>query len=580
MSHTRRVGFHREEIIIVAALIAFWAVGCGREADRAPRRAAESVTLDPVTAKELAEHTRALADDRMMGRGTGEEGQAVTLEYLQAAYERIGLAAAGDTSLPGAEPGSPQFLQQVDLVGITADAGTATLSFRGGAGAPVLELGHGEEFVTWAGSPEEVVDVSGSVVFAGYGIDAPEEGWDDFGNIDVAGKILLAMPGEPPTADSNRFDGEAMTYYGRWTYKIEEAARRGAAGVLLIHDPDTAGYSWERIKGWTGEFLQTADRSKLPRRTPFQGWISGDAAAKIFNTAGLDPHEVASAAAEHGFSAVDLGLIATGHLGNTVRQVTSYNVVGAVEGSDPTLAEEHLIFVAHWDHLGIGEEIDGDAIYNGAIDNAVGTAALLEVAAAWASTEPAPRRSALFIATTAEESGFLGVVSYIENPVVPLAETVAAINIDGVNVFGPTKDVWIVGEGLSTLQDDLVAVLAEQNRRLSPDPAPEQGNFFRSDHFPFALAGIPALCVRPGESFVGKPEGYGREVWTDYYTTRYHQPSDEFDETWDFDSTAEDVQLMLEVALRVSAADTRPRWNPPGSAYKAARDAMLRSRSQ
>jgi len=564
--------------MVATALAATALVGCGVEADRQTQTRAIEVaqTSNGITPEDLAAHTRALSDDRMMGRAPGEEGEAVTLGYLQAAFERIGLAPAGDAALPGSAPESPRFLQKVELVGITANGETSRLSFRGFAEASALDLEHGRDFVTRTSIPEEVVDVSGEVVFVGYGIDAPEEGWNDFGDMDVAGKILLVLPGEPPVENPERFGGQEMTYYGRWTYKIEEGARRGAAGVLLIHDPETAGYTWDVIKSRTGEALQKADRSVLPPRPPLLGWLSAEAAAKVFNAAGLDLDQLAASAARETFTAVDLGATATGHLDNTVRQVASYNVAGMVEGSDPESADEFIIFVGHWDHLGVGKEVDGDDIYNGAIDNAIGTAALLEVAEAWVSAEPAPRRSALFIATTAEESGFLGVVSYIENPVVPLDKTLAAINIDGVNVFGPTDDVWIVGEGLTTLEDDLAAVLEARGRYLSPDPAPEQGNFFRSDHFPFAQVGIPALCVRPGTSYIGKPEGYGREVWDDYYSNRYHQPSDEFDESWDFNATAEDVQVMFEVGLRVSATEAWPQWHD-GSEFKAARDMMLQN---
>ncbi len=568
--------FSRTLSMFGAGLTAAALVGCGAGADRQTEVGPVDVahTSRGITAEDLAAHTRALSDDRMLGRAPGEAGETVALEYLQAAYERIGLAPAGDAALPGAAPGSPRFLQKVVLVGITADTETATLSFGGFAEGSALDLEHGRDFMTRTSIPTEVVDVSGEVVFAGYGIDAPEEGWNDFADIDVTGKILLVLPGEPPVEDPERFGGEAMTYYGRWTSKIEEGARRGAAGVLLIHDPETAGYTWDVIKGRTGEALEKADRSVLPPGTPFQGWISGEAAARVFSAAGLDLDRLAASAAREGFTPVDLRATATGHLDNTIRPVTSYNVIGMVEGADPDYADEFVIFVGHWDHLGVGDEVDGDGIYNGAIDNAIGTAAVLEVAEAWASADPAPRRSALFIATTAEESGFLGVVSYIENPVAPLEKTLAAINIDGVNVFGPTEDVWIVGEGLTTLDDDLRAVLETRGRHLSPDPAPDQGNFFRSDHFPFAQVGIPALCVRPGTSFIGKPEGYGQEIWADYYSSHYHQPSDEYDESWDFISTAEDVEVMFEVALRVASADIWPQWYP-GNEFKATRDAML-----
>jgi len=581
MPPTRRVLPEAHEIrraclLCVALIAGAAALGCGRAAVEESGRGSIVLphTSTAITAGDLAAHTRALSDDAMLGRGPGQEGEVVALEYLTAAYGRIGLEPKGDAHLPGAPSGSPQFLQTVELVGITADSETSQLSFQRREEASSLELEQGRDFVTRTTIPEEVVDISGGVVFAGYGIDAPEEGWNDFGDVDVTGKILLVLPGEPPTEDLDRFGGEAMTYYGRWTSKIEEGARRGAAGVLLIHDPETAGYTWDVLKGRTGERLQKTDRSVLPPRAPLQGWISGDAAARVVQTAGFDLEQLEAAAARDDFNATALDIIATAHLDNTIRRVTSYNVVGVVEGSDPEHAEEHIIFVAHWDHLGVGEEVDGDAIYNGAIDNAIGTAAMLEVAEAWASVDPAPRRSAVFVASTAEESGFLGVVSYIENPVMPLSKALAAINIDGVNVWGPTEDVRIVGTGLTTLEDDLAAVLEKEGRKLSPDPAPEEGNFFRSDHFPFAQAGIPALCVRPGMTFVGKPDGFGEEIWSGYYSNHYHRPSDEFDESWDFDSTALDVEVMLDVALRISATDTWPSWRP-NSQFKAVRETML-----
>ena len=313
-------------------LVALSAVGCGGEEVEDP--GAELIELartsSAITAADLASHTRALSDDRMMGRGPGTEGEAVTLEYLQAAFEGIGLVPKGDSALPGAPPGSPPYLQEVELVGITADSETARLSFRGPGDAPELVLEQGRDFVTRTAIPEEIVDISGGVVFAGYGIHAPEEGWTDFGDTDVEGRILLVLPGEPPIEDPDRFGGEAATYHGRWTAKIEEGARRGAAGVLLIHDPDTAAYTWEVIRGRTGERLQKTDLSVLPPRTPLQGWISGEAGERVFAAAGFSLGELAASAAREEFSAVDLGSVADGHLENTVRQVTSYNVVGAV----------------------------------------------------------------------------------------------------------------------------------------------------------------------------------------------------------------------------------------------------------
>jgi len=386
------------------------------------------------------------------------------------------------------------------------------------------------------------------------------------------------LVGDPPLEDQSRFGGKAMTYYGRWTYKIEEAARRGAAGVLLIHETEAAGYGWNVVlSSFTGELMWAPELSTLPPLTPFQGWISWDATDQILSSAGLDLDELASAASLDGFKSVDLGLTVSAHVDNSTRTVASYNVVGAVDGADPAVADEYIIYMAHWDHFGVGEPIDEDTIYNGALDNATGTAGMLEVAEAWAATEPPPRRSALFIATTAEEWGFFGTVAYIEKPIVPLEKTLAVINIDTLNVWGPTEDMMIIGMGQSTLDDDLTSVLAGQGRRPIPDSAPEEGNYFRADHFPFALAGVPALYAPYGVSYPDKPEDFAQQYWDDYTANHYHQPSDEFDPSWDFSGAKQDMEVLLEVGLRVSASDSWPEWRPD-SEFKAARDAMLKDR--
>ena len=527
-----------------------------------------------ITAEDLATYTRELADDSLQGRAPAGEGQAATLAYLQAAYERIGLAPMGGSVLPGAAPGAAPFFQEVRMVGIAADPDSARLSFEGSTGTASLDLHYGHDFVTWTATPEKILDVAGSLVFVGYGIDAPEENWDDFGDMDMTGKILLVLVNDPPLEDQSRFGGKAMTYYGRYTYKIEEGSRRGAAGVLLIHDTSAAGYGWNVVQGWTGEQLYLPPGPESPPQSPLRGWISWDSANRIFESAGLSLDELAASATREGFTPVELGMTGVGHLDNSIRSVTSYNVVGGVAGSDPDFADEYIIFTAHWDHFGVGDLIDGDAIYNGALDNASGTAAMLEIAEAWAITQPAPRRSALFIATTAEECGLLGAVAYVKSPVVPLETTLAVINIDGINVWGPTEDLTIIGLGSSTLDDDTTAVLARQGRRPIPDPESEKGYYYRADHFPFAQAGVPALYIGCGMSFVGKPEGFAQQVWDDYTANHYHQPSDEFDENWDFSGAEQDLEALLQVGLRISAADAWPEWRP-GNEFKAARDAML-----
>ena len=532
---------------------------------------------DGISAEDLATYTRELAADAMLGRGPAGPGELPALEYLQAAYERIGLRPVGEAALPGTPGGSPQFFQQVGLTAITADPDSAGLSFVGSPAATELQPSYGEDFVTWTKTPQEAVDVAGGLVFVGYGVDAPEEGWNDYGGMDMAGKVLLMLVNDPPLPDASRFGGEAMTYYGRWTYKFEEGARRGAAGVLLIHDTDAAGYGWNVIQGWTGEQLGVEPAPGSVPPVPLQGWISWETAEAVLEAAGRDLDELATTAATEGFEPIELGIIAAGHLDKTARTVTSYNVVGSWPGSDPAVADEYVVFTAHWDHFGVGDPIDGDDIYNGAFDNASGTAALLEIAEAWANA--APRRSALFIATTAEESGLLGSAYYVENPIVPLAQTLAVINIDGMNVWGPTNDLTIVGYGASTLDDDLTAVLAEQGRTAIPDPEPEKGFYYRSDHFPFARAGVPALYIDYGVDFAGRPEGFGLQVREDYTANRYHQPSDEFDPSWDFSGAAQDLEALLGVALRVSAADAWPEWRE-GNEFRAAREAMLEGRER
>ncbi len=565
-------------IVLVSTCIAFAAsmAACGGEQTEpvTPPPADDAPQVNGITAEDLATYTRELADDSMLGRAPAGPGELPTLEYLQAAYERIGLEPVGDAALPGAPAGSPSFFQQVGLMTIAAAPSTAYLTFVGTTEAARLDASYGDDFVTWTTTPQDVIDVAGGLVFVGYGVDAPEENWDDFAGMDMTDKILLMLVNDPPLPDEDRFGGDAMTYYGRWTYKFEEGARQGAAGVLLIHDTEAAGYGWNVIQGWTGEQIHVPRASGSTPPSLLQGWISWETAERLFDAAGQSLSEMAAAAATDGFEPVDLGLIAGAHLDNTLRTITSYNAVGAVTGSDPEYADEYIIFTAHWDHFGVGDPIDGDDIYNGAFDNATGTAGLLEIAEAWKNTTPAPRRSALFIATTAEESGLLGSAFYVENPIVPLEKTLAVINMDGANVWGETADLTIVGLGNSTLDDALTAVLADQGRTVVPDPEPEKGFFYRSDHFPFARAGVPALYTDFGTVFIGKPPEFSQQIRDDYTANRYHQPSDEFDPTWDFSGAALDFEALFQVALAISAADTWPEWRE-GNEFKATRDAML-----
>ncbi len=525
-----------------------------------------------ISAEELATYTRELSDDRFQGRGPAGPGEPPTLEYIQAAYERIGLVPVGD---PSDDPeGAPTYLQAVEMVGITADPATATLELTGGS-ASLPALQYGSDFVTWTTSETESLDIEGDLVFVGYGTVAPEENWDDYKGQDMTGKVLVMLVGDPPLEDVERFGGPAMTYYGRWTYKYEEAARQGAAGAILVHATDAAGYGWNVVESsWSGEQMSLPSPEEALPPTPLQGWITWDRGAELFAAAGRDLDELSAAAVSESFEPVEVGVQANAHLDNTLRHTSSNNVVGAIEGSDPEVSDEYILFAAHWDHLGVGSPIEGDGIYNGALDNASGVGAILEIAEAFATMEPRARRSILFIATTAEEQGLLGAAYYAANPIVPLENTLALINVDGLNTWGPTEDVLIVGFGNSTLDDTLTEVLAGDGRIVAPDDEPEKGYFYRADQFPFAKVGVPVLYTGTGAKFIGKPADFADEIRETYTQVHYHQPSDEFDPLWDFSGAEQDVRALYEVALILAQGDAWPEWKP-GTEFKAAREEMM-----
>lgn len=537
-------------------------------------RATTHSAADAIDAADLSRITRELSADSFQGRGPAGPGEAPTLEYLENAYRDLGLVPMGDAR----ESGGRSYLQEVPMVGITADPRTASLSFKG----PGLsrQLQYGPEFVAWTESELASVEVETPLVFVGYGVVAPEEEWDDYADTDVSGKVVVMLVNDPPHPDDSRFGGEAMTYYGRWTYKYEEAARQGAAGALLIHTTESAGYGWNVVESsWSGEQfgLPPAPGSTSP--VPLQGWITSDVARSLFEDSGHDLSELRARAAEAPMEPVELGVTVRAHLDNEFRRIISYNVLGTVEGDDPEVVDEHVLVTAHWDHLGVGSPVDGDEIYNGAMDNATGVAALLEIAEAFATRQPGARRSALFIATTAEEQGLLGATWYTQHPAVPPQASLAVINIDGLNVWGPTEDVTVIGLGNTTLDDLLAEVLEDQGGRTpTPDPEPEQGYFYRSDHFPFAKVGIPALYTDTGVRFAGRPPEYAVEVRAAYRENHYHQPSDEFDPDWDFTGAAEDVRALYRVALRVAQTHEWPEWTP-GTEFKAIRERSLQQGS-
>ena len=517
-----------------------------------------------ITPELLRAHTAFLADDLLEGRAPASRGSELAAKYIAAQYERLGLKPVGDNGT---------YFQNVPLVGKKVDP-AAKLAVSGGGQA--LAFNFSDDFVPGSDSDESRVPVAGELVFVGYGIVAPEFKWDDFKGADLKGKILVMLVNDPPAppAEPELFGGRALTYYGRWTYKYESAARQGAAGVLLIHTPESAGYSFAVVQAsWSGE------RFSLPRAAGEPGlgvkaWISQPTAEKILSLAGHP--EVSGlaalqrAAASRDFRPVPLGLKASTELQQTVRRIASPNVIGLLEGSDPRLKNEYVIYTAHHDHLGVGKPVDGDAIYNGASDNALGVAHLLAIAEAMARLPEKPKRSQVFLAVTAEEAGLLGSEYYAHHPVFAPAATAANLNMDGLKTWGPTRDVVQVGAGKSELDEVARAVARDHGLTVKPDQSPEQGFFYRSDQFNLAKVGIPALYLDNGEEIVGQPDGYGEQKEKEYRARNYHQPSDEIQPDWDWRGAEQMARFLFALGWRLADSDRDFAWYPTAE-FRAAR---------
>ena len=536
--------------------------------------------LPDIDVEAVLAHTRLLASDEFEGRAPGTEGETRTVDYLVGEFRALGL-----------QPGNPNgtYVQAVPLVGITPTPAPFVVHMAPedpSSGQP------GEEFpLAWRDdvvvhSRRVVDDVSienSELVFVGYGVTAPEYEWDDYKDVDVTGKTLVMLINDPPVRDTSDpsgldnslFGGRAMTYYGRWTYKFEIGSLKGAAAVLIVHETEAAGYGFDVVQNsWSGEQFDLVTPDKNMNRVAIEGWISLERARELFWLAGQDYDELRVQAAERDFQPVPLGLTASMTLHNSLRIVNSQNVVARLEGRDPMLKNEHVVYTAHWDHLGVGEPVDGDVIYNGAVDNAVGVAGLLEVAKAFTKLPERPKRSVLFLAVTAEEQGLLGSQHYAAvQPLYPLATTAAAINIDTLNVNGRTRDMTIIGLGASELDDYAREAAGEQGRILRADPEPEKGFFYRSDHFNFAKQGVPSLFSDEGVDFLGKPPEFGGEVRREYTERHYHQPSDVVRDTWDMSGAREDLKVLLAVGYRVAEAETLPEW-APGNEFRSKRESQ------
>ena len=422
------------------------------------------------------------------------------------------------------------------------------------------------------------------LVFVGYGVVAPEYDWDDFKGVDVKGKTLVMLINDPPVRDAANpgeldaklFGGRAMTYYGRWTYKFEIAAEKGAAGAFIIHETDAAAYPFSVVQGSNlRERFDLVTPDKNMGRSAVEGWITSDQGRSLLGWAGHDFDALKAQAATREFTPVPLGITASMALRNKLRTIDSRNVVARLGGRDPARRNEFVVYTAHWDHLGVGEEVNGDSIYNGARDNAVGVAGMLEIADAFTKLPIPPRRSVLFLAVTAEEQGLLGSEYYARRPIHPLAKTVAAINLDGLNVHGRTRDLTIVGYGASELDDYARDAAGEQGRVVRPDSEPEMGYYYRSDHFNFAKQGVPALYLKEGVAFLGKPEEYATQVRQAWTERDYHKPSDVVKPDWDLSGAREDLKALFAVGYRVCEADAAPQWKP-GSEFRARREESKR----
>jgi Zn-dependent M28 family amino/carboxypeptidase len=523
-------------------------VGLG--ATRPPMTATVQQALRGIGEPAVRAHLAFLADDLLEGRQPGSRGAALAARYIAAQLTAAGL-----------EPVRGSHYQTVPLSGWRADARRVAMEFE--ARGRYVNLRYPTDAVIWLNTGAGEAEVRGEVVFVGYGVRAPEYDWDDFKGRDVAGRIIVALVSDPPAPPTQPliFEGGAMTYYGRWTYKVEEAARRGAAGILIVHTPAGAGYPWSVVEtSFTGEQLSLPPADGEPPVPPVQGWVTFDAARRVLGAAGLDLDELFVRAARRDFQPVFTGITAQLRAGGRVRTFESANVVGYVQGRHPTRRGEVVVYTAHYDGLGIGPAIGGDSIYNGAYDNASGVAVLLELARAFASLATPPDRSVLFLFTTAEEAGLLGASWYVRRPLFPLQRTVAALNIDGANLWGETHDASAVGLERSTLGLTFEAQAAAMGMRVSGERAPDRGFFFRSDHFPFARAGVPALFIDHGIEFRNRPAGWGVERLSRFEAEAYHRPADRYDPSFDLAGAVQQARLAFLVGREVASAPGRPRW--------------------
>src|SRR5438094_2541998 len=527
--------------------------------------------LEAITQDGMLVHIKVLASDEFEGRSPGTKGEDLSVKYITDQFKKIGL-----------KPGNPDgtYTQQVPLAGIKSEP---RMSFV--IGDKTMDLKYADDFVASSARLQPEIKIEKSdVVFVGYGVVAPEYGWDDYKNVDVLGKTLLMLIGDPPVSDlkdpskldNKMFKGKAMTYYGRWTYKYEIAAQKGAAAAVIIHQTESAGYPYSVVRtSWGKENYEIDSPNKNADTVEARSWITLDTAKKLLAACGQDFDALKKSAITKEFRPVEIDAKANIDIKQQLRSFKSHNVIGKLEGSESKLRDEYTIYTAHWDHLGLNHNLQGDQIYNGAVDNASGVASLIQLAAAFAKLNPPPKRSVLFMATTAEEAGLLGSKFYALHPLYPLEKTLADINIDTVNPWGKTRDIEDLSNNNSTL-DDLLTAAAKRNGRVTqPNSQPEKGGFYRADHFEFSKRGVPSLYTGGGKDFIGKPADFGQQKKDDYIAHHYHQVSDQIDSNWDLSGAVQDIQLLFEVGYQVANGDKFPEWKPE-SEFKVKRDEMLK----
>ena len=502
-----------------------------------------------INSERIKAHTKWLSSDALEGRGVAVRAEVLATEYIATQFQLAGAEPAGDDGT---------YFQKVPLVGVQSFPDTSLTWQQGDRSKALTYL---DDFVAVNHRQQPLLGFDAETVYVGHGIVAPEFGWDDYKQTDVAGKIVILFTNEPQSDDPEFFGGKALTYYGRWTFKYEQALRKGALGCVIIHTDPTAGYPWSVVRNsWSGQepFV------KLQPGQPalgVAGWITSAAAETMLSETGKPLDDLLALSESKDFQPIPLDLRLRGRILSEVAPINTRNVVAIVEGSDPVKRQEAVVYTAHWDHLGVGVEVNGDAIYNGAVDNATGVALILELARAFGELAPKPARSIVFTAVGAEEGGLRGSEFYAHHPAIPAGKTAVNLNFDGLAPLGETSDIILVGHERTTLRPLVETMAAEAGFSIRPDAHPEQGYYYRSDHFSLAKVGIPAFSVKLGVDYVGKPEGWGVEAQEDYTANRYHQPSDEFDLTWDFSGLAKLARFGFELGRRTAELDTLPTWN-------------------